>query len=176
MERINTFFFFRDPYTKIITSYTIYNKRDTECACNAIVHLLHHYNEIPKDLIVITDGNPIYHATQIFFELNDIHFNLHQVIGVSNKDKESKYYRPFKQIEERLNRTYKQNSYYGTNGYDTLEGANSHAVLFTAFFNFLRQHSALGNKTPVDDLLPADLLMQDKWLKLIECSYQYHQI
>lgn len=122
---------------------------------------------------MITDGNPIYNAAQLFFELNDIHFELHQVIGVKNLDEESKKYRPFKQIEERLNRTYKQN-YYGTNGYDKLECANSYMILFVCFFNFLRQHSSLSYKTPVDDgLFEKNMLVQDKWLKLIELSAQY---
>ena len=168
-------FFWSDPVTKVITSYTIYKKRDTECACKSILDSLKHYEVIPEDLILITDGNPIYNAAQIFFNLNDIHFDLHQVIGVKNKDEESKKYRPYKQIEERLNRTYKQN-YYGTNGYDKLECANTYMVLFVAFFNFLRSHSALGYKTPVDDnLFKNNMLMQDKWLKLIQLSEQYHQ-
>lgn len=70
-----------------------------------------------KNLTLITDGNPIYNAAQVFFDINDIKFNLHQVIGVKNKKKISKKYRSFKQIEERPNRTYKQN-YYGTKDYD----------------------------------------------------------
>ena len=37
-----------------------------------------------------------------------------------------------KQIEERLNRTYKQN-YYGTNGYDKIEGANSYIPYLLSF-------------------------------------------
>lgn len=169
-------FFWSDPVTKVITSYTIYNKRDVECACKSIIDSLRHYNgKLPEDLILITDGNPIYNAAQLFFRLNGINFDLHQVIGVKNKDEESALYRPFKQIEERLNRTYKQN-YYGTNGYDKLECANSYMVLFVAFFNFLRGHSALGYKAPVeDDLFSVDMLMQDKWLKLIQLSEQYHQ-
>ena len=169
-------FFFSDPVTKVITSYTIYNKRDVECACKSIAYSLRHYNgKLPKDLKIITDGNPIYNAAQLFFKLNGINFELHQVIGVKNKDETSKLYRPYKQIEERLNRTYKQN-YYGTNGYDKLECANSYMVLFVAFFNFLRGHSALGYKAPVDDnLFEEGSLMQDKWLQLIQLSEQYHQ-
>ena len=99
--------------------------------------------------------------------------DLHQVIGVKNKDEISKKYRPFKQIEERLNRTYKQN-YYGTNGYDKIEGANSYMILFVCFFNFLRQHSALKYKTPVTGLFDNNMLMPDQWLKLIEISHKYH--
>lgn len=167
-------FFWSDPYSKIITSYIIYPTRDTECACKSIYDCLRRYTEIPENLLLITDANPIYNAAQVFFEINDIKFDLQQVIGVSNKDETSKKYRPFKQIEERLNRTYKQN-YYGTNGYDKLECANSYMVLFVCFFNFLRQHSSLKYKTPVDDgLFNDDMLMQDRWLKLIELSSQYH--
>ena len=132
------------------------------------------YRAIPEDLLAITDGNPIYNAAQLFFHLNEIDFDLKQVIGVKNKDETSKEYRPFKQIEERLNRTYKQN-YYGTNGYQTLEKANEYMVLYVAFFNFLRQHSSLNYRTPVDDdLFETDSLMPDRWLKLIELSSQYH--
>ena len=87
-------FFWSDPVSKIITSYTIYSIRDTECACKSICDCLNKYSEIPDDLTLITDGNPIYNAAQVFFELNDIRFDLHQVIGVKNKDEESKKYRP----------------------------------------------------------------------------------
>lgn len=167
-------FFWSDPKTKIITSYTIYPVRDTKCACTSIYECLSHYSEIPDDMTLITDGNPIYNAAQVFFEINGIKFDLHQVIGVKNLDEESQKYRPFKQIEERLNRTYKQN-YQGTNGYDRLECANSYMVLFVCFFNFLRRHSALNYKTPVDDgLFKKDMLMPDRWLQLIEYSSQYH--
>lgn len=167
-------FFWSDPHSKIITSHTIYPTRDTECACKSIYDCLRHYHgNIPQDLTLITDGNPIYNAAQVFFDINDIRFDLHQVIGVKNKDETSKLYRPFKQIEERLNRTYKQN-YYGTNGYDKIEGANSYMILFVCFFNFLRPHSSLEFKTPVTGLFDDDMLMPDQWLKLIEMSHQYH--
>ena len=123
----------------------------------------------PENLTLITDGNPIYNAAQVFFDINDIKFDLHQVIGVKNKDEISKKYRPFKQIEERLNRTYKQN-YYGTNGYDKLEGANSYMILFVCFFNFLRQHSSLKYKTPVSGLFDNNMLC----LISGSCSLRYH--
>lgn len=129
-------FFWSDPYSEVITSHTIYPTRDTECACRSIYNCLRHYSgKIPEDLTFITDGNPIYNATmplRSFFDINDIKFDLHQVIGVKNKDETSKKYRPFKQIEERLNRTYKQN-YYGTNGYDKIEGVNSYIPYLLSF-------------------------------------------
>ena len=105
--------------------------------------------------------------------MNDIKFNLQQVVGVSNKDEISVKYRPYKQIEERLNRTYKQN-YYGTNGYQTLTSANVYMILYVTFFNFLRRHSSLDFKTPVElDELKEIPLMPDKWIKLINMSKSY---
>lgn len=170
----NYVFFWSDPISKIITSYQIYATRNTENACQSIYDFLQKYEEIPKDLLAITDGNPIYNAAQLFFHINGIDFDLKQVIGVSNEDDISKEYRPYKQVEERLNRTFKQN-YYGTNGYYSLASANEYMILYVAFFNFLRQHSSLNHKTPVDDnLFTKDSLMQDKWLQLIELSLQYH--
>lgn len=163
-------FFFSDPNTKIITSYDISSTRNTLDACRAIYHSLSHYEKLPDDLSIITDGNPIYTAALLFFKMNNINFDLHQVIGLSNKDEISKKYRPFKQIEERLNRTYKMN-YHGTNGYQSLRCANEYMVLFTCFFNFLRRHSALNYKTPVDDgLFDNDELMPDKWLHIIDLA------
>lgn len=167
-------FFWSDPEYKTITSYRIFATRDTQNACQSIYDLLMHFHQpISKDLTLITDANPIYNAAQLFFQLNGINFGLEQVIGVKNLDRNSKLFRPFKQIEERLNRTYKQN-YYGTNGYDTLEGANSYMVLFVAFFNFLRRHSALHYRTPVHDpAVDPEALMPDQWIQLIDMSLDY---
>ena len=167
-------FFWSNPRTKIITSYSIYANRDTKNACQSIYDCLSKYKNISEDLLLITDGNPIYNVAQLFFHINDIDFTLKQVIVVTNKDKESKEYRPYKQIEERLNRTYKQN-YYETNGYHTLKCANDYMVPYVCFFNFLRQHSSLKLKTPMEDnLFDKISLMQVRWLKLIELSAQYY--
>jgi hypothetical protein len=93
---------------------------------------------------------------------------------VKNRDEISARYRPQKQTEERLNRTFKEN-YYPTNGYGSLEQANSYMVLYVSFFNFLRRHSSLGYKPPVEIPELSEIpLMQDKWLRLIELSGKYH--
>lgn len=48
------------------------------------------YPEIPDNLNIITDGKPIYNTVQVFFKMNEIkNFDLHQVIGVFNKDEVS---------------------------------------------------------------------------------------
>ena len=170
LGKTNYVFFFSDPKSKIITSWKIYKNRDTKAAVESLLMSFNKYDKLPDDLLAITDGNPIYQAAQIFLDMNGIKFNLQQVIGLSNKDEVSKTYRPYKQIEERLNRTYKQN-YYGTNGYSNLRGAQIYMILYVCYFNFLRNHSALGYKPPViiDDLNDYDF-MYDKWIHLINLS------
>ena len=66
-------------------------------------------------------------------------FHITQVIGLTNDDAVSKEFRPFKQMIERLNRTYKA-SYRKTNGFDTIDGANYDLALWVAYYNFLRPH------------------------------------
>lgn len=175
MGKNNYVFFFSDPIKKIITSYYIFSTRDTKNAVISMWNVMRKFKEFPEDLSFITDGNPIYNAAQLFFEMVGFKFDLHQVIGVKNKDDVSRKYRPEKQTEERLNRTFKEN-YYPTNGYGSLEQANSYMVCYVAFFNFLRRHSSLGYKPPVEiDDLTACELMPDKWLKLIQLSGHYHR-
>lgn len=166
-------FFFSDTINKIITSWKIYPNRSTREAVESLMMSFNKYDKIPDDLLVITDANPIYNASQVFLSLNDINFTLQQVVGVSNKDEVSKQYRPYKQCEERLNRTYKQN-YYGTNGYASLRWANLYMILYVAFFNFLRKHSSLHYKTPVEiESLNEYTFMFDKWIALINMSKEY---
>lgn len=169
----NYVFFISDTISKIITSWHIYDTRETRNAVESILMSINKYKEMPDDLLLIADGNPIYNAAQLFLSMHDINFDLQQVIGVSNKDETSKKYRPFKQAEERLNRTYKQN-YYGTNGYSNNRCANIYMTLYVTFFNFLRTHSSLGYKTPVElEELQECTLMPNKWIKLLNISQQY---
>ena len=166
-------FFFSDPNSKIITSWKIYDNRDTKSAIESILMSLNKYKSIPEDMTIITDANPIYNAAQVFLDMNNVKFNLQQVIGVSNKDAVSTKYRPYKQIEERLNRTYKQN-YYGTNGYNNIVSANVYMILYVTFFNFLRRHSSLEFKPPVElEELKDKVYMFDKWITLINMSASY---
>ncbi|SET15203.1 integrase core domain-containing protein, partial [Anaerobranca gottschalkii] len=85
---------------------------------------------------------------QHFFAEHGIHFDITQVIGLTNDDEVSKEYRPLKQIVERLNRTFKGN-YRSTHGFGSEHGSVSFVTLFVAYFNFLRPHSALEGKVPV---------------------------
>lgn len=90
-----------------------------------------------------------------------------QVIGLTNDDAVSKQFRPFKEIVERLNRTFKA-SYRQTCGYDNFDGANYSVALWVAYYNFLRPHSRFRYKPLVRfEPLEGAALMQDKWLLLI---------
>lgn len=161
-------FFGSDTTKKIITSYRIFEHRSTKNAITTLYQTLNKFPSLPTNLNIIADGNPIYNASQVFFSMNDIKFNLYQVIGVKNNDDVSRKWRKYKQIEERLNRTYKQN-YHGTNGYGSLRNANVYMSLYVTFYNFLRTHSALKYKTPIIiESLENNDLMPNKWLQLLE--------
>ena len=97
----------------------------------------------------------------------DFTFQITQVIGLTNDDAVSKEHRPFKQIVERLNRTYKA-SYRKTNGFDNIEGANYDLALWVAYYNFLRPHKHNKYKVlnEVEMLQGADN-MPGKWQLLI---------
>ena len=73
------------------------------------------------------------------FRLSWWNFDITQVIGLTNDDEVSKEYRPFKQMIESLNRTFKA-SYRVRCGYDNDDGANYNVSLWVAYYNFLRPH------------------------------------
>lgn len=166
-------FFFFDAVKKIILSYRISPNRDTLSAIKALDDTLKKMNTIPDDLSFVVDGNPIYVLAQHFFAQHGIHFDINQVIGLTNKDEVSKELRPLKQIVERLNRTFKR-EYKNKYGFNSSAGSEAFTILFVAYFNFLRPHSALEKRVPV--ILPdLDKLpnMPAKWLKLIDISQDY---
>lgn len=166
-------FFFFDSVKKIILSYRLSPHRDTLSAIKAMDDVLSKIKNLPDDLAFVVDGNPIYLLAQHYFAQHGIHFDIHQVIGLSNDDPVSTEYRPLKEIIERLNRTFKR-SYKTTLGFKSSAGSISFINLFVAYFNFLRPHSALEKKVPV--IIPElkDLPhMPARWGKLIELSQEH---
>ena len=84
----------------------------------------------------------------------------------------SKEFRPFKQLIERLNRTYKA-SYRPTNGFDNINGANYDLALWVAYNNFLRPHKEKGyNVLNEVNLLKGAENMPGKWQLLIYLGQQ----
>jgi transposase-like protein/transcription elongation factor Elf1 len=173
LGRWHFIFFFFDTVKKIILSYRVRRHRDYPSAILAINDVLLKYKEIPNNLNLFTDGNPIYLLARQWFAQRNIFFDITQVIGLSNDDVVSEEFRPVKQIIERLNRTFKGN-YKPTTGFGSDPGAVASVTLFVAYFNFLRPHSKLEGKVPVIipelELLPN---MPAKWLKLIAMSEDY---
>ena len=145
----NYIFFYFDAIKKIVTSYRVYEKRDSLSSIKAAYSTLVKYDTLPESLKVISDGNPIYNVAVQYWCQNGLPFKLYQVIGLTNKDETSKEYRSQKQIIERFNRTLKY-YYRPKGGFTSLDNANSYMVLFATYNNFLRPNSALDWKTPVE--------------------------
>ena len=85
-------------------------------------------------------------------------------------DSESEKFRPYKQIIERLNRTYKYHV-QNQNGFGSISSAVAKLVLFVTYYNFLRPHKALCYKTPINipELNFVDTI-QAKWAKIISLA------
>ena len=131
--------------------------------------------ELPKNFKFIADAYSAYPlaAQQFFHEYGDkFHFEITQVVGLTNINAVSKAFRPYKQIVERLNRTYKA-SYRKTNGFNNINGANYDLALWVAYYNFLRPHKHNNYKVlnHIDMLSNADN-MPGKWQLLIFLGQQ----
>ena len=169
-------FFYFDAVKKIVTSYRVFDKRDSLSSIKAAYSTLSKYDTSPESLKVISDGNPIYNVACQYWVQNGLPFTLYQVIGLTNQDDISKEYRSQKQIIERHNRTLKY-YYRPKGGFSSLDNANSYMVLFSTCFNFLRPHSALKYKTPVElPELDRCTNMPNKWIEIINLGYKYIDI
>ena len=134
-----------------------------------------HLKELPEKFRFIADGYSAYPlaAQQFFHEFGEkFKFEITQVIGLSNNDEVSKEFRPYKQLIERLNRTYKA-SYRPTNGFDNIEGANYDLALWVCYYNFLRPHKHNHFKVLNDlEILHGAENMPGKWQLLIYLGQQ----
>lgn len=169
-------FFYFDAIKKIVTSYRVFEKRDSLSSIKAAYSTLIKYGSLPDSLKVISDGNPIYNVAVEYWSQNGLPFHLYQVIGLTNQDDISKEYRSQKQIIERFNRTLKY-YYRPKGGFTSLDNANSYMVLFATYNNFLRPNKALDWKTPVElDELNGISNMPNKWIELINLGYKYTEV
>lgn len=176
LGKTNYIFFYFDSIKKIVTSYRVFEKRDSLSSIKAAYSTLSKYDVLPESLKVISDGNPIYNVAVQYWCEHGLPFKLFQVIGLTNLDETSKEYRSQKQIIERHNRTLKY-YYRPKGGFTSLDNANSYMILFSTCFNFLRPNSSLNWKTPVElDELKDISNMPNKWIKLINLSYKYIDI
>ena len=167
--------FIMDAAKRSIIGYRISSERDVGACIMAMRMAFRRFKKIPEGFRFIADGYSAYilAAQQFFHEFgNDFKFDITQVIGLTNDDAVSKEFRPFKQMIERLNRTYKA-SYRPTNGFDNIDGANYDLALWVAYYNFLRPHAHNGNKVLNDvEILRGAENMPGKWQILIFLGQQ----
>jgi len=100
--------FIMDAIKKSILGYRVSHSRDVGPCILAMRMAFGKFKEFPgKALKFISDGYTAYLLAMQQFALNGIHFDVTQVIGLTNDDPVSSEYRWLKQIIERLNRTFK---------------------------------------------------------------------
>lgn len=167
--------FIMDAAKRSIIGYRVSDNRGVGPCIMAMRMAFRHFKELPQNFRFIADSYSAYPlaAQQFFREFGEaFHFNITQVIGLTNDDAVSKESRPFKQMIERLNRTYKA-SYRNTNGFDNIDGANYDLALWVAYYNFLRPHKHNNYQVlnEVDMLKGADN-MPGKWQLLILLEQQ----
>lgn len=167
--------FIMDALSRSIIGYQVSDNRGVGPCILAMRQAFRNFKELPKNFRFIADGYTAYPlaAQQFFREYGEFFlFEITQVIGLTNDDEVSKEFRPYKQMIERLNRTFKS-SYRVSCGYDNYDGANYNVALWVAYYNFLRPHK----HTKYQPLNKVELLegadnMPGKWQLLIYLGQQ----
>ena len=165
-------FFFLSSKTLKITAYHLANTRETLPAIIAMKEAIRTANP-NQTLILVTDGNPSYPAGIHFLNAERTEnpsLQHHKVIGLQNLDRESETYRPYKQLIERLNRTFKHHI-KPSHGFNSANGALALISLFVTHYNFLRPHMSLNYRTPVTlPELENIATIQGKWGKILSLA------
>lgn len=157
-----------------ICAYNLSNSRDTEPAL-ALLNSCYGPPDSPRcnAAELVTDGLPAYDSAVVAYNTaareHAAHDPLtkHTVIGLRNLDPESETYRPFKQLIERLNRTYKFHTRPRA-GFKDFDGVVALTTLFVAFYNFMRPHGRLQCNPPVPlACLQGEKLYPKMWVELL---------
>ena len=160
-----------DAIKRSILGYRCSDNRGVGACILTMRQALSHFRgKLPDGFTFIADGYSAYPLAAMQFEQRlgeAFRFNITQVIGLTNDDEVSEEFRPYKQLIERLNRTFKA-SYRNTCGYDSFDNASLDLALWVAYYNFLRPHHHFGRKVlnPVP-ALECVQRMPDKWQQLM---------
>jgi hypothetical protein len=168
----NFAFFFISPKSRKITAYHLDETRGTLPAVIAMNEAIRTAN-LKQEITLVTDANPSYPAGIHFInESYEPKLTHKKVIGLQNLDSESEQFRPFKELIERLNRTYKFHTRAAC-GFNSKNGAVALTTLFVTHYNFLRPHISLNYSVPIplEELKDIDTL-QGKWAKVIQLALQ----
>jgi len=165
-------FLFISSIRHSITAYHVADNRETLPATIAINEAIRTANPDQK-ITLVSDGNPSYLSAVMFFnsKRDEKHqITLKQVIGLQNLDEISTEFRPFKQLIERLNQTFKYHV-RPARGFKVPNGALVMTVLTVTHYNFLRPHIALNFKVPVElpDLQDISTI-QGRWTKILSMA------
>jgi len=153
-----------------ITAYHVAASRETLPAIIAMQEAVR-TADARQTVILVTDGNPAYPAGIHFLNAQRTKDLTHRkVIGLQNLDSESEAYRPYKQLIERLNRTFKYHVRPAC-GFASLSGAVALVTLFVTHYNFLRPHMSLQYRAPIElPELEGIATIQGKWAKLLSLA------
>jgi transposase-like protein len=163
--------FIMDAVSRSILGYQVSDNRGVGPCILAMRMAFRNLKKLPENFKFIADGYSAYPLAAQQFALrveNPLKFDITQVIGLTNDDAVSKEFRPFKQLIERLNRTFKA-SYRVTCGYANDDGAYYGVSLWVAYYNFLRPHKIYGWEHPLNqvDMIATAENMPGKWQLLI---------
>lgn len=164
-----------DAVSRSILGYQVSDNRSVGPCILAMRMAFRNLKKLPDNFKFIADGYSAYPlaAQQFFREFGEsFRFEITQVIGLTNDDAVSKEFRPYKQMIERLNRTFKA-SYRVACSYDNFDGANYNVALWVAYYNFLRPHRTFrGRVLNKVDMLEGAGNMPGKWQLLIYLGQQ----
>lgn len=167
--------FIMDTVSRSILGYQVSDNRAVGPCILAMRMAFSKYKEFPGNALkFIADGYSAYPlACQQFAIQEEKFFDVTQVIGLTNDDAVSTEFRPYKQIIERLNRTFKA-SYRITCGYGSDDGATYGVSLWVAYYNFLRPHDLHKWKRPLNEIEQLHIAgnMPAKWQMLIYLGQQ----
>lgn len=157
-----------------ICGYNLSNSRETEPALS-LINSCYGPPDSPKcdAAELVTDGLPSYDSAVVAYNTavrkhsdQDL-LTKRTVIGLRNLDPESEAYRSFKQLVERLNRTYKFHTRPRA-GFKQFDGVVALTTLFVAFYNFMRPHGRLKADPPVPlTCLQDERLYPKMWVELL---------
>lgn len=162
-------FFFISAKNLKITAYHLADNRGTQPAVIAMNEAIRTASADQK-ITLVTDGNPSYPAGIHFINAQSDHsatIQHRKVIGLQNLDALSEEFRTFKQLIERLNRTYKYHVRPAA-GFNCINGATVLTTLFVTHYNFLRPHMSLKHQSPIQlQELKALPTIQARWSKIL---------
>jgi len=152
-----------------------YNLSDTRGTVPALATLYDTYgtpeSNLGKNFVLVRDGLGSYDSAMLAYNqvVHEPILNGKKVVGLENLDEISREFRPYKQLVERLNRTYKFHTRPRA-GMKSLNGASALTTLFVAFYNYLRPHGGLKHPPLLRDALRGVERYPRQWETLLQMS------